>query len=522
MEQLNNPFPDIKEGQLAVKDSTDKNSPLFIKIRQNFGIYGGISLIFGVAFTLLFYKVGVGFNIFAFSCIMVLLLLLIMKKLSVPLKKGTIAYYLGTISLGLSSMLTSSWILLFLNIIGILLLLDLSLIHQFNEDSNWNFSRKIGSMFVLPLVTITTIGMPFQDTFKYFKSTKLFKNDRFMNITTGIIIAVPLLWVIIGLLSSADLIFGKLTNEVYDLVFSSNIFTIIIMVIFGFLVCYCIICGATMKAGSNDFIHERKKASASIAVTVLLLLGIVYIMFCSVQVLYLFNNGVFVLPSEFTYAEYARRGFFELLAVTVINIVLMLICTSFFEESKFVRILLTAMTACTYIMIASAVYRMILYISAYNLTFLRLFVLLFLLIDSLVLIGVIVSVYRKRFPLFGYSVCAVTICYLIFSFARPDYFIAKYHIQEKENMEYTDIVYLTESLSFDAAPVLIPYFKEKFPEIQFIPNADNTEYYTDNHGKEEVIKNYYNRISSKEKESGLREYNVSYSLAIKSLKSIEE
>lgn len=524
MEQLDNVLPDKKEEfTVTVKDSNDNriNSPLLHKVRQNFGIFGGISLLFGVCFTFLFYQTRLGVNALLFTIIMVLLLSVIMSKLSISIKRATKACYVGAILLGFSTLLTSSWILQFLNIIGIILLLELSILHQLYEDNKWDFPDYLGRMIRLVFECIVTLGMPFKDCAGFFKNTRLFKNDKFRNICVGIIIAIPLLWVIVGLLSNADLLFGKMTREIYTFFFSSNLFQVVIMVLLGFIICYCIICGSTFGAGIVEKHITRKKANASIAVTILFLLCIVYVLFCSVQMTYLFANGFFVLPEEFTFAEYARRGFFELLTVTVINLVLMLMCTSFFEDSKFIRFLLTCMTACTYIMIGSAVYRMILYIGAYDLTFLRLFVLLFLLIDSFVLAGVITSVYKENFPLFGYCVSVVTVCYLMFSFSKPDYWIASYHIQQNNELESNDIAYLINDLSLDAAPVMVPYLSEYNLKHNEVMKAEpnNSNDYASEDWLIDTVQNYYKNINM-EKERGIRDFNLSSSLALKTMKEI--
>lgn len=52
----------------------------------------------------------------------------------------------------------------------------------------------------------------------------------------------------------------------------------------------------------------------------------VYALFCAVQVRFLFagllTDGSIALPDGLTYSEYARSGFFQLLAVTAINVTL--------------------------------------------------------------------------------------------------------------------------------------------------------------------------------------------------------
>jgi hypothetical protein len=520
MEQLNNILPDTQEEiQPAAATLFEKKeeSLLLQQVRQKFWIFGGISIIFGGFFAFSFYKAGIGVNVLFFTAVMVTLLSIIMKKLSIPMKMGTKAYYLGALLLGTSTALTASGDLQFLNFIGILMLLNLSLLHQFQDDRKWDFIKYIAQMIALFFQSIATIGMPFIDSVRFLKRTKILKNEKLMNILIGAAIALPILWIVIALLASADLLFGEMTEEIYQFFFSSDIIAVVIMILFGSLSCYCILCGSVANSGM-DKVKIRKKANSSIAVTAMTLISLVYMLFCGIQLIYLFANGLFVLPSGFTFAEYARRGFFELLAVTIINIVLMLICSSLFEDSKLLRLILTFMTVCTYIMIGSATYRMLLYIGAYHLTFLRMFVLLALLIDAFVLAGVIAYQYQRKFPLFPYCVAVVTVCYLVFSFAKPDYLIASYMIEHQELLDMEDASYLTQTLSLDAAPVVLPILADANHwsdslEQDLYENGEEAwgsyEYY---------VKDYYERLNNKINNTGIRDFNYSYSIAGKYLK----
>ena len=95
------------------------------------------------------------------------------------------------------------------------------------------------------------------------------------------------------------------------------------------------------------------------------------------------------------------------------------------------------------------------------------FVLWALLVIALVMIGVMISIFKKDFNFFRYSTIVVISLYLILSFARVDYWIAKVNI---DNMEYEtqyeffegvpvydDYRYLFNNLSYDAAPVVLNY-----------------------------------------------------------------
>ncbi|MFR8843777.1 MAG: DUF4153 domain-containing protein [Waltera sp.] len=63
------------------------------------------------------------------------------------------------------------------------------------------------------------------------------------------------------------------------------------------------------------------------------------------------------LPESYTHAQYAAEGFFQLLAVSILNLILVLMCLSFFRESKVLKVIMTIMSLCTFIMIASSVMR---------------------------------------------------------------------------------------------------------------------------------------------------------------------
>jgi hypothetical protein len=503
-----------EEGQSAVvSNQGSPESPLLNKVRQKFEITGLVSLLFGIVFTLSFYKAGAGLNIIFFTIVMIVLLQFVMKQFEISMKKGTYLYYLGALLAGLSSALTSSDKLQLFNLVLCICLLNLSLLHQLHQARDWDVQKYLGRMFGMLFLGIASIGMPFVDGINFLRRTKLFRYDKTRNIFVGVLISVPLLWVIVLLLSQADLIFGDMTKELTEHIFSAEIIVISLMALFGFFSCYCILCGAAAQTGRGE--KMRRKGDSSIAVTVILLITLLYLVFCGLQLMYLFSNGLFALPEGYTFAEYARRGFFELLAVAMINVVLMLIATAYFEESKFLRRLLTLMTICTYIMIGSAAYRMLLYIGAYHLTFLRLFVLLALVILSLILAGVIIAVYRKSFPLFRYCVAVITVCYLAFAFSKPDYYIASYLEEHNDVLSSEEAAFLTQELSLDAAPIVLPLLSEENRWIdenkqgKVVLGSDEEGWTEETRLVEYYRTSYYDTINRMINNSDIRDYNFS-------------
>ena len=140
----------------------------------------------------------------------------------------------------------------------------------------------------------------------------------------------------------------------------------------------------------------------------------------------------------------------------------------YFKSSKVLKVMLTIMSLCTFVMIASSAMRMMIYIQYYYLTFLRIFVLWSLLVLFLIFSGVIAYIVKESFPLFRYSMIVVTCLYIALSFSHPDYWIAKVNLDSTKETRseffkgdvYEDY-YLLGTLSADAAPVLIDWIVEE-------------------------------------------------------------
>lgn len=106
--------------------------------------------------------------------------------------------------------------------------------------------------------------------------------------------------------------------------------------------------------------------------TVLTVLNIVYLLFSIIQFTYLFMQ--IGAKENLDYAIYARRGFFQLMIVTIINFVIILLTNANKRETtKFVSIYTKIMNLFliifTGIMICSSFLRMYLYEQEYGYTF---------------------------------------------------------------------------------------------------------------------------------------------------------
>lgn len=264
----------------------------------------------------------------------------------------------------------------------------------------------------------------------------------------GIAIAFPLVVLIVVLLCSADAVFASVIKKIFADINFFTVSKVVFLFVFALFSSYCGIKYLSKKRISDAPV-ETPAFPAAIGITVAATISVVYVFFCFIQIVYLFG-GLMQLPSGYTYARYAREGFFQLLFVCILNVIIVLLGSGLFRKNKILNAFLILITLCTYIMIASSAYRMGLYVSEYGLTATRLCVFWALGVIALFMLGVILSICKPAFSLFRYGIIVIGVCYLVLAFARPDYLVARYNTV---CMEDTDYKYLM-SLSTDASPAL--------------------------------------------------------------------
>ena len=159
------------------------------------------------------------------------------------------------------------------------------------------------------------------------RSRKRGKNGILHQVLIGIVLAVPLLFIVIQLLMSADEMFRQFVQQMVFFRLEMNTVEIgfrIGFVLIATLFFFCIfkVLGKRTKR-EIEFQPGRAREvwPGPVAATILILLNTVYLLFIAVQFQYFFSDG---LQEGFTYAGYARRGFFELILVTMINWVVLL------------------------------------------------------------------------------------------------------------------------------------------------------------------------------------------------------
>lgn len=436
----------------SLKEGMRENAPYFL----------GLALIYSICFAVAFYRNYIGITFPLITAVTLAVCGLFLKKQGVAWKKSNWLYAGICLLLGISTFLTTNLFVIFFNTVGILLLITVIMLRQVYDDRDWSFGQYLVNLLFLYVNMIPELAAPFihlSGCLKFCKRERK-QNRTVKYILLGILIGLPMLAVIIVLLSSADQIFSKVIGETCyrlfsQIVFSPNVFFVILLMVLGFFGIYSFLSALTLNNMPQNKSRVQKN-NPLIAITFLSMVTAVYVIFCCIQIIFLFTGGM-LLPKGYTYAEYAHQGFFQLLFVCIFNLILVVSCMAVFDVNRILKLLLLLCSGCTYIMIASSAFRMILYIRTYHLSFLRVLVLWFLAMLVVLMAGVVIAVCRREFGLFRYSMTVVALFYLIFSFARPDVLVAEYNVaQMGDAISYEDLEYLA-GLSMDTVPTLSRY-----------------------------------------------------------------
>jgi hypothetical protein len=161
-----------------------------------------------------------------------------------------------------------------------------------------------------------------------------------------------------------------------------------------------------------------------------------------------------------TYAHYARRGFFELVAVACLALALLWgLALLARRERPWQRLAFNAacatLIALTFGMLASAFQRMLLYEHAYGYTRLRLYTHSFMIWLALVLGLFLLALLRDRPQLFTFGGFVSALAYLaVLNLANPDALIVRENLARYQATGKLDAYYLA-GLSADATPELV-------------------------------------------------------------------
>lgn len=294
-----------------------------------------------------------------------------------------------------------------------------------------------------------------------------------LKILVGVIIAVIPTAVVAGLLSY-DAGFSQILKDIFSFFKGFKLFShlwslamggLVAMYVFGL---YSACVDRKLYEGIDESFcrnaYEKAHLIPSVTAAVALLpLVTLYAIFFISQWNYYVSAFSGELPDGLTYAEYARGGFFELCAVSAINIVILALVALFMKrkgkgDTALLKIANIVISVMTLVLIATAISKMIIYIQSYGLTEKRVVASWFMVLLALVFVLIILKQIIKGLKLIPASGMIVALMLTLLTLSNYNGIIADYNVDKyiSGDLESVDVHALYD-LGTPALPAILRY-----------------------------------------------------------------
>ncbi len=494
----------------------------------------------------IFHFFNLGFTI-SFFLLFAIVTAFLWKK---DVKASAFSYVCGALSLA-GAVTLAVFRDVFINCIMVFLITALFTIYTCGISGTFR-NRQGSYKMLIDLISSTTISPLINLGANAGAAGKSFKcKKNFAGAIIGIGISIPVLLAVVPILMNSDAAFeGLVTSIIKNL--GDYIGEIILTILIApFVISYMLSKKRNLKTGSEFAAKNaalRFGIPVSITVSFLSVISITYLVYLFSQLAYFFSAFSGILPEGYEYSAsgYARRGFFEMFAICIINVILLFLANLFTKrkgQKQYVSVkaLSAYILAFSIVLIITAFSKMKLYIDIYALTKNRLLISVLMVMLLVIIFFYIVHIFL---PKVNYMQPIIIVCSVIFigiSFLDIDAFIAKYDVEAYRNnkVETIDVDYLA-NLSATATPYITElaqsddhlvakdaktalinlvntkyskYFEfenseDKSSKIIYKGNSDFREY---NYGVDKALRGfaeYYNALSAEERENYMFQYGL--------------
>jgi len=292
--------------------------------------------------------------------------------------------------------------------------------------------------------------------------------SRWLALVRGLLLALPVVVVLAALLAAADVVFSDYVQEILRWLRIEKIVEYLgraTVVIVSGLFLLGAMAAALREPGERKWISEDKPLVAPFlgyteSAVVLGAVNLLFAAFVAIQFAYLFGGHANITAAGYTYAEYARRGFGELVAVSVLTLALILGLSAWGrretprQRAGFLG-LSAALVVLVGVILASALMRLLLYESAYGFTRLRTYTHVAILWMGVMFLVFLVLLLAGRVRAFAPAALAGAIGFAAtLNLMNVDGFIVQRNASRLAQTGIVDVYYLA-SLSNDAIPSLV-------------------------------------------------------------------
>ncbi len=434
-----------------------------------------IALTLGLVFDILFFQQMFGINVLVMTVAILIGIYVATKQHAKPLDRTALLLVVPILFFATMIFVRASALLTAFNLLGLILLLlviarsfhDKKLSDYLPLDYFKTFFTPV--LFVLP--AFEAIGDAFAAIFSLHKASG--SNPRRKEIVRGTVMSIVAVIVFAALFAGADATFNAFITKLFSFNLGLNEETIGRLVVYVFASVFFLgsLAYAFRKEKSIEVEKEAKPRTGGVLETTILLGSIngLFLFFIVLQVAHLFGGGSEVASQGITFAEYARKGFFELIIVAVLSYLIIStaekqIIKNEHSHAQSFKLLSTILVVQVIVILISAFSRLSLYESTYGFTTIRLYshALMVWLAAVLILLAhhIVVGGERKKLALRTFI--AVIVLLFAMNVINPDVFIAKKNLERYHATGNIDAWYLG-SLSADAVPYTIGLLDDTNP-----------------------------------------------------------
>ena len=301
--------------------------------------------------------------------------------------------------------------------------------------------------------------------------------SRLMAVLRGLLIALPILLVFIALLESADLVFADYVDEAMswlDLERLTRLLKqVLIVVLSAVFFLGALVIALRSSNGPHPIGLKQPMVSPFLgfieSVVVLGAVDLLFAIFVTIQFAYLFGGQANITAAGYTYSEYARRGFGELVMVAFLSLGLIMALGAWTKragrcQKYWFNGLSAGMVGLVGAILVSDLKRLLLYENAYGFTRLRTYTHVAIVWMGILFVAFLVLLFVGRLRRFALVVALAVLGFAAtLNLLNVDSFIVRQNTARLSQTGEIDIQYLV-SLSDDAVPGLIELI-ESAPEV---------------------------------------------------------
>ena len=257
------------------------------------------------------------------------------------------------------------------------------------------------------------------------------RSRRRTAVLLGLLCAIPALMLVIPLLISSDAAFAGLMGRLDLQVLGRFLLALVLAALLGLLLFTLLF---SSDRGPRALGGAPRRGVEPVAVAAFLAaVGAAYVLYLVAQFAYFTDAFRGLLPKNYSVAEYARRGFFEMCAIVAINLALIVTAVGLCRKDGgkvpgAVKALALFLCVFSLALVATALSKMVLYMHSLGLTRLRLLTSAFMLFLAAVVLAVALRLFIQKVPVIQTAVALGAAILILLSVVNVDGLVARYNV----------------------------------------------------------------------------------------------